>query len=149
MRLPSNYTNPFTILFNGLAETFRQNPLIRDMVRPDNFIVFDGVLGICNRAAARIGSGASPLHAEVKPPGTRHKQSDQRERFSSTARQRESGAAPRPFMPKLIRRIHTLNKATNGSGFRQPRGSANRERRLAARISGLPKIVLLHRRTIR
>ena len=45
MQLPPDYTDPFTILFNGLAETFRQNPLIRDMVRPDNFIVFDGILG--------------------------------------------------------------------------------------------------------
>lgn len=46
MELPSGYTDPFTILFNGLAETFRQNPLIGDMVRPDNFVIFDGVLGL-------------------------------------------------------------------------------------------------------
>lgn len=46
MELPDGYTNPFTILFQGLAETFRQNPLLRDLVRPDNFIVFDGVLGL-------------------------------------------------------------------------------------------------------
>ena len=46
MQLPEGYTDPFTILFRGLAETFRQNPLIKDMVRPDNFIVFDGILGL-------------------------------------------------------------------------------------------------------
>lgn len=46
MQLPEGYTDPFTILFEGLAEVFRQNPLVAQLVKPGNFLVFDSVLGL-------------------------------------------------------------------------------------------------------
>ena len=45
MQLPEGYTDPFTILFEGLAKVFRQNPLISKMVKQANFFVYDSVLG--------------------------------------------------------------------------------------------------------
>lgn len=49
MQLPEGYTNPFSILFKGLESTFKQNPLVRQCIRPGNFVVFDGVLGLKTR----------------------------------------------------------------------------------------------------
>ena len=36
-------------MFKGLESTFRQNPLIKQFIRTNNFIVFDGVLGLKTR----------------------------------------------------------------------------------------------------
>lgn len=46
MQLPEGYKDPYTILFDGLAEVFRQNPLISRLVKPGNFMFFDSVLGL-------------------------------------------------------------------------------------------------------
>lgn len=46
MELPTGYTDPFTILFDGLWEVFAANPLIDALVRDRNRIKFDTVLGL-------------------------------------------------------------------------------------------------------